>query len=220
MSIHACVQTPNHAHSHPVQDVAQRAMVAYLRSVFLQPCKAVFSVSALPVEDFAHSLGLSSLPRLRFLKRGPAQLLPGGPTGPTQTPQEAPQAAPPAPGAAPAGDHAQRLSSVPARSAGTIVGTSGGAAAGSRSAPTGQPPEEEGDLAAWRRSHTSAPAAGGVSKLAPEGGDAAGQGAGDDVDSQDEFVVRKRGVGVEAAGDLGPSRQREAEEASRGWATI
>ena len=211
MSIHAYIQTPNHAHSHPVQDVAQRAMVAYLRSVFLQPCKAVFNVSALPVEDFAYSLGLSTLPRLRFLKRGPAQLLPGGPIGPTQTPQEPPQAAPSAPRAAPAGDHAQRLSSVPSGS---------GAAAGSRSAPTGQPPEEEGDLGAWRRSRTSAPAAGGVSKLAPEGGVAAGRGAGDDVDSQDEFVVRKRGVGVEAAGDLGPSRQREAEEASRGWATI
>ena len=50
--------------------MAQRALVAYLRSVFLQPSKAVFQVAELPVEEFALSLGLSTLPRLRFLKRG------------------------------------------------------------------------------------------------------------------------------------------------------
>ena len=58
-----------------VQDVAQRALVAYLRSIFLQPNKAVFRVAELPVEEYALSLGLSTLPRLRFLKRGAKELL-------------------------------------------------------------------------------------------------------------------------------------------------
>ncbi len=43
--------------------------MAYLRSVFLQPNKAVFDVAALPVEDFAASMGLASVPKLRFLKK-------------------------------------------------------------------------------------------------------------------------------------------------------
>ena len=52
-----------------MQDTAQRAMVAYLRSVFLQPNRAVFDASVLPVEDLALSMGLSTVPRLRFLAR-------------------------------------------------------------------------------------------------------------------------------------------------------
>lgn len=53
----------------PPQDFAQKALVAYLRSVFLQPNKAVFDVAKLPVEDFAASMGLASVPKLRFLKK-------------------------------------------------------------------------------------------------------------------------------------------------------
>ncbi|GIL77456.1 hypothetical protein Vretifemale_6898 [Volvox reticuliferus] len=52
-----------------LKEFAQKALVAYLRSVFLQPHKDVFNVAALPVEDFAASLGLASVPRLRFLRR-------------------------------------------------------------------------------------------------------------------------------------------------------
>ncbi|GIL64765.1 hypothetical protein Vafri_18644 [Volvox africanus] len=52
-----------------LKEFAQKALVAYLRSVFLQPRKDVFNVAALPVEDFAASLGLASVPRLRFLRR-------------------------------------------------------------------------------------------------------------------------------------------------------
>jgi len=48
---------------------AQRALAAYLRSVFLQPDKRTFDVRALPVEGLAASLGLAAAPRLRFLKR-------------------------------------------------------------------------------------------------------------------------------------------------------
>jgi len=53
-----------------VQEAAQRCMTAYLRSVFLAPNKAVFDVRALPVEDYALSMGLSAPPKLRFIKKG------------------------------------------------------------------------------------------------------------------------------------------------------
>lgn len=52
------------------QALAQRACTAYLRSVHLQPDKGVFDAAVLPVAEYAASLGLSALPRLRFLKRG------------------------------------------------------------------------------------------------------------------------------------------------------
>ena len=48
--------------------LAQRAVVSYVRSVHLQPNKDVFDVDALDVEKYAHSMGLSNPPRLRFLK--------------------------------------------------------------------------------------------------------------------------------------------------------
>ena len=48
--------------------LAQRAVVSYLRSVYLQPNKDVFDVDALDVEKFANSVGLPNPPRLRFLK--------------------------------------------------------------------------------------------------------------------------------------------------------
>ena len=52
-----------------MQELAQRALVAYVRSVFLQPNKAVFDASALPAAEYALSLGLTSVPKLRFLKQ-------------------------------------------------------------------------------------------------------------------------------------------------------
>ena len=54
-----------------MQELAQRALVAYVRSVFLQPNKAVFDASALPAAEYALSLGLTSVPKLRFLRHGP-----------------------------------------------------------------------------------------------------------------------------------------------------
>ncbi len=61
-----------------MQELAQRALVAYVRSIFLQPNKAVFDASALPAADFALSMGLTSVPKLRFLKRhGPKKALKG-----------------------------------------------------------------------------------------------------------------------------------------------
>jgi len=42
--------------------------VAYLRSVFLQPNRAIFDVQKLPAAEYALSIGLPTAPKLRFLK--------------------------------------------------------------------------------------------------------------------------------------------------------
>jgi ATP-dependent RNA helicase DDX10/DBP4 len=51
---------------------AQGALVAYMRSVFLQPDKAIFNAAALPLDSFAQSLGLLAAPKLKFLRRAPS----------------------------------------------------------------------------------------------------------------------------------------------------
>jgi ATP-dependent RNA helicase DDX10/DBP4 len=53
-----------------LKEIAQRSVVSYLRSVFLQPNRQVFDVTKLPADEYAFSLGLPSVPKLRFLKRG------------------------------------------------------------------------------------------------------------------------------------------------------
>ncbi|PSC73011.1 DEAD-box ATP-dependent RNA helicase 32 [Micractinium conductrix] len=52
-----------------LKEVAQRALVSYLRSVFLQPNRKVFDVTQLPAAEFAYSMGLPTAPKLRFLKK-------------------------------------------------------------------------------------------------------------------------------------------------------
>lgn len=47
---------------------AQRAFIAYIKSVYLMKNKDVFDVTALNFETFAASLGLAVTPRIRFLK--------------------------------------------------------------------------------------------------------------------------------------------------------
>lgn len=65
-----CLQTGEMRGLHGgLQELAQRALVAYVRSIFLQPNKAVFDASALPAAEYALSMGLTSVPKLRFLKR-------------------------------------------------------------------------------------------------------------------------------------------------------
>ncbi|KAF4521440.1 hypothetical protein B566_EDAN010597 [Ephemera danica] len=48
---------------------AQRALVSYVKAVFLMKDKNVFDVQALDLEAFARSLGLAMAPRVRFLQR-------------------------------------------------------------------------------------------------------------------------------------------------------
>lgn len=56
-----------------MQELGEKACAAYLRSCFLQPNKAVFDVTALPVAEFGLSMGLSSVPQLRFLRQAARQ---------------------------------------------------------------------------------------------------------------------------------------------------
>ena len=57
-----------------MQETGQRALVAYLRSVFLQPNHDVFDVQKLPAAEYALSLGLPTAPKLRFLKQAGKQV--------------------------------------------------------------------------------------------------------------------------------------------------
>ena len=57
-----------------LQELGQRSLVAYLRSVFLQPNHAIFDVQKLPAAEFALSIGLPTAPKLRFLKNAGKQV--------------------------------------------------------------------------------------------------------------------------------------------------
>lgn len=52
-----------------LKDTAQRAFVAYAKSVFLMKNKKIFNIQALDTDSFANSLGLAIPPRIRFLQR-------------------------------------------------------------------------------------------------------------------------------------------------------
>ena len=51
-----------------LKTLAQKAFTSYVRSVHLQPNKNVFDVQRLNLDDLASSMGLSSTPRVSFLK--------------------------------------------------------------------------------------------------------------------------------------------------------
>ncbi|DBA75292.1 TPA: hypothetical protein ACH3X1_010573 [Trebouxia sp. C0004] len=57
-----------------LKELGQRALVAYLRSVFLQPNHAIFDVQKLPAAEYALSIGLPTAPKLRFLKNAGKQV--------------------------------------------------------------------------------------------------------------------------------------------------
>ncbi|XP_066028665.1 probable ATP-dependent RNA helicase DDX10 [Pocillopora verrucosa] len=52
-----------------IKQWAQKSIVSYTRSVFLQSNKKIFDVNQLPLDAFAQSLGLPNPPRIRFLKK-------------------------------------------------------------------------------------------------------------------------------------------------------
>lgn len=52
-----------------LKDTAQRAFVAYVKSVFLMKDKSIFKVHELNTDAFSKSLGLAIPPRIRFLQR-------------------------------------------------------------------------------------------------------------------------------------------------------
>ncbi|OTF72608.1 ATP-dependent RNA helicase DDX10-like protein, partial [Euroglyphus maynei] len=52
-----------------LKESAQRAFKAYLKSVFMMKDKSVFQYEKLDVEQYARSLGLLTVPRIRFIER-------------------------------------------------------------------------------------------------------------------------------------------------------
>lgn len=52
-----------------IKQWAQKSIVSYARSVFLQSNKKIFDINQLPLDAFAQSLGLPNPPRIRFLKK-------------------------------------------------------------------------------------------------------------------------------------------------------
>lgn len=62
-----CSQDPE------IKYLAQKALVSYVRSVFLNGNKEIFKVAELPVDQFALSLGLSGTPKLRFVAKSLAK---------------------------------------------------------------------------------------------------------------------------------------------------
>lgn len=57
------------AQSKELKDTAQRAFIAYIKSVFLMKNKKVFDVESINFDEFAKSFGLVVTPRVRFLQR-------------------------------------------------------------------------------------------------------------------------------------------------------
>jgi ATP-dependent RNA helicase DDX10/DBP4 len=50
--------------------LSQRAVVCYLRSVYLQKNKKVFDIKSIDIDAFSFSMGLPNAPRLRFMQTG------------------------------------------------------------------------------------------------------------------------------------------------------
>ncbi|KAI9358024.1 P-loop containing nucleoside triphosphate hydrolase protein [Pilaira anomala] len=64
-----CFQDPE------IKYLAQRAFVAYMRSIYLQRNKKVFDVTALPAEEYALSLGLAGAPKIKFVKKAEKKMM-------------------------------------------------------------------------------------------------------------------------------------------------
>ncbi|XP_059633952.1 DEAD-box ATP-dependent RNA helicase 32-like [Cornus florida] len=52
-----------------LKQLAQRAFITYLRSIYIKRNKEVFDVMKLPIDEFSASLGLPMTPKIRFLKQ-------------------------------------------------------------------------------------------------------------------------------------------------------
>ncbi|KAI8144112.1 P-loop containing nucleoside triphosphate hydrolase protein [Fennellomyces sp. T-0311] len=56
-----------------IKYLGQRAFVSYMRSVYLQRNKNIFKATELPAEEFATSLGLAGVPKIKFLTQAKAK---------------------------------------------------------------------------------------------------------------------------------------------------
>ncbi|GMJ15952.1 hypothetical protein like AT5G54910 [Hibiscus trionum] len=52
-----------------MQQLAQRAFITYLRSIYIQKDKEIFDVTKLPIDGYSASLGLPMTPKVRFLNQ-------------------------------------------------------------------------------------------------------------------------------------------------------
>ncbi|KAI8992101.1 P-loop containing nucleoside triphosphate hydrolase protein [Mycotypha africana] len=77
-----CFQNPE------IKYLAQRAFVAYMRSIYLQKNKQIFNVTALPAEEFAHALGLAGAPKIKFVKKAEKKLMGAQPAKKADTEDE------------------------------------------------------------------------------------------------------------------------------------
>ncbi|KAJ8293796.1 ATP-dependent RNA helicase dbp4 [Rhodotorula toruloides] len=60
-------QLQNAAFQYPeIKFLAQRAFISYVRSVHLQKDKSIFKLEAIPLEEYAASLGLAGAPKIKF----------------------------------------------------------------------------------------------------------------------------------------------------------
>jgi ATP-dependent RNA helicase DDX10/DBP4 len=59
--------------------LAQKAFSSYVRSIYLQKDKEVFSMAQLPLEEFAESLGLAAVPHVKFVLGSKLKLLKNAP---------------------------------------------------------------------------------------------------------------------------------------------
>jgi ATP-dependent RNA helicase DDX10/DBP4 len=185
-----------------LKSFAQSGLVAYARSVFLQPNKAVFDAGALPLDEYAESLGLLAAPQLKFLKRVGKKVVQevvvGGKEG------AAAAAAGTADGEQPR--KRRRLSPEPAAAA-----AAGGSVSEDDPAAAGQVSE---DAAA-----AGAAAAGGSSKKrkqppAPSAAAAAAAAADDEEEGDDDFLTVKQRNIFDVAGAASDEDVDAPEEAT------
>src|SRR3979490_3342448 len=47
--------------------------MSYMKSIYLQKDKSIFKLGELPADKFAESLGLPGTPKIKFLRKDPAQ---------------------------------------------------------------------------------------------------------------------------------------------------
>jgi ATP-dependent RNA helicase DDX10/DBP4 len=57
-----CAQAPD------IKYLGEKAFICYLRSIWLQRNKDVFNIEQMPLEEYAHSLGLPGAPKVKFVR--------------------------------------------------------------------------------------------------------------------------------------------------------
>ncbi|GBF94447.1 ATP-dependent RNA helicase [Raphidocelis subcapitata] len=163
---------------------AQGALVSYARCVYLQPNKAVFDASKLPIDDIAASMGLLAAPKLRFLRRAGAKVVDevvlgggGGADG----------------GGGGGGDerHGRGAAASGGKGKQAAVARGGKRPRGEEEEEGAEGGEEAGTSGGGSGSDGEAPAAGKRRRDAGAANGAGGGGAGSDGDGEDDFLVVK-----------------------------